>query len=288
MSRPDASVRQKTFPYTWEQAIEILRADPEHRELIESAYLTSDIIENARRFAASDEFATTLTLVRRYAPRAARVLDVPGGNGIATYAFATNGYSLSTVEPDGSDSVGRGAIQRVLDHHGLASNVVAAFGEALPFGDRSFDVVYVRQGLHHARDLGKMVSEYARVLDAGGLLVACREHVVDNYGESLKRFLDSQVDHQLYGGENAFLLKDYQRAISDAGLDLLETIPPYDSPINLHPNTPAVLEEKIVRTAVGQLMTKVLPEAAVRRIGFWALKHSRRPGRLYSFVALKP
>lgn len=284
---PPPAAAPKRFPCTWEQAIERLRADPQHRAMIEASYLTADVVENARRFGAGEEFDATLALIARHVPGAAKVLDVPGGNGIATYAFASRGFEVSTVEPDGSASVGRGAIRRVLDHYGLQADIVAAYGEALPFPAGYFDVVYVRQGLHHAKDLRRMVAEYARVLRPGGLLLGCREHVVDNYGESLQRFLDSQVDHQLYGGENAFTLADYRAAIESAGLALVEVIEPYDSPINLHPNSVPELGRKVLETTAGRLLRKVLPDRTVVAIGLWQLKRSRRPGRLHTFVARK-
>ncbi len=276
----------KTFPYSWGEAIEILRQDPQHRQLIYDAYLTSDLHENCRRFAQSAEFAETLELIKKYRPDARDVLDIPAGNGIATYALARAGYDVVAVEPDPSASVGRGAIATSLSGAGLKAKIVDAFGEKLPFNSDSFDAIYVRQGLHHARDLKAMVSEYARVLRRGGVLLACREHVVDNYGSSLQDFLDAQADHQLYGGENAFTLPDYSAAFVDAGLNVVEEIGPYDSPINLHPNTPESLTDKICGSVPGRMLGLVLPKSLVSRLGMWQLKRSNRPGRLYSFVAL--
>ena len=275
------------YRYTWEQAIEVLRQDPRHRALVHDAYLTSDLTDNCNRFAASDEFAATLRLIQGYRPDARKLLDVPGGNGIATLAFARNGFDVTSVEPDPSDSVGRGAIRACLDSAGLRASIVDAYGEDLPFKDSDFDVVYVRQGLHHARDLPAMLTEYARVLRPGGLLVAAREHVVDDYGPSLQSFLDSQVDHQLYGGENAFARDDYHAAITKAGLALRQEFGPYDTPINLHPNTPEILREKILRSGPGRLLAKVFPENVIYQIGMWRLRRAKRPGRLYTFVATK-
>jgi hypothetical protein len=131
-----------------------------------------------------------------------------------------------------------------------------------------------------------MLREYARVLRSGGLLLGCREHVVDNYGASLQNFLDSQVDHQLYGGENAFTLSDYRAAFTGAGLNIVQEIGPYDSPINLHPNTAETLADKICESAPGRILGSVLPKSVVSKIGMWQLRRSNRPGRLYSFVAL--
>jgi SAM-dependent methyltransferase len=279
-------LQEKTFPYSWEEAIDLLRQDAQHRELIFDAYLTSDLRGNCHRFAESEEFADVLRLIRAYRPSARDILDVPAGNGIATYAFARAGMNVVAVEPDPSASVGRGAIVTSLATENLEARIVDAFGEKLPFESASFDVVYVRQGLHHARDLKAMLREYARVLRPGGLLLGCREHVVDNYESSLRDFLASQVDHQLYGGENAFTLADYHAAFSEAHLSILDEFGPYDSPINLHPNTPDRLAAKICESAQGRILCLLLPKSLVLRLGMWRLRQSKRPGRLYSFVAL--
>lgn len=279
---------QKAFRYSWEQAIDLLRRDPRHQQLIFDAYLTSDLQGNCRRFAESDEFAETIGLIRAHRPNARDVLDVPAGNGIATYAFVKAGFDVVAVEPDSSPSVGRGAIASTLEATGLQARIVAAFGEKLPFQTGSFDVVYVRQGLHHAHDLKAMLREYARVLRRGGLLLGCREHVVDNYEASLRDFLASQVDHQLYGGENAFTLVDYRSAFVDADLTMIEEFGPYDSSINLHPNTAESLVDKISESVPGKILGLVLSRSLVGRLGMWRLRRSKRPGRLYSFVALAP
>jgi SAM-dependent methyltransferase len=278
--------QEKIFPYSWEEAIEILRNDPQHQELIYDAYLTSDLLGNCRRFARSAEFAEVLSLIQFHRPRARDVLDIPAGNGIATFAFADAGFNVVAVEPNPSASVGRGAIETVLSAANLEAGIVDAFGENLPFESGKFDVVYVRQGLHHAHDLKAMLGEYARVLRAGGLLLGCREHVVDDYGASLRHFLDAQVDHQLYGGEAAFTLSDYRAAFANAGFGIVQEIGPYDSPINLHPNTPESLAVRICESGPGRILGLVLPKSLVSRVGMWQLRRSNRPGRLYSFVAL--
>lgn len=276
------------YPYTWEQAIEILRRDPQHQQLVFDAYLTADVHENCRRFHEGKEFAETLALLRKFARDFRTVLDIPGGGGIATYAFAKSGYAVTAVEPDPSPSVGRAAIASALKVGELNARVVAAFGEKLPLDDATFDVVYVRQGLHHAHDLAAMLRELARVLKPKGLLLAAREHVVDNYGRSLRRFLDSQVDHQLYGGENAFTLADYRQAFAGPGLTTLLELGPYDSEINIYPNDIETLRRKILDSIPGRLLKWIVPADVVTSIGMWQLKVARRPGRLFTFLAQKP
>ena len=280
-------MNKKEFKYSWEEAIELLRQDPQHQELIVNSYLTTKLVENCQRFAQGDEFAEVLKLLENFAPSKSVLLDMPGGNGIATYAFAKAGFQVTTVDPNPSETVGRGAIQHVMNECSLQANIVDAYGEKLPFQSNSFDIVYVRQGLHHAGNLKAMLQEIARVLRPGGVLLACREHVVDNYRESLEQFLDSQPDHQLYGGENAFTLKDYRQAISASRLQMLLELKPFDSPINMYPNTPEMLRKKILQTLPGRLLGMVFPEGLVARLGLWMARRRKSPGRLYSFMAKK-
>jgi len=280
--------REAQNQYSWEQAIEILRSDPAHKSLIYDAYLTADLTDNCRRFYSSSEFKASLDLLRQHIADFETVLDMPGGNGIATVAFAKSGFEVTAVEPDESMTVGRGAITYNLRQEGLSANVVDAFGENLPFADHNFDVVYVRQGLHHAKDLFRMTAEIFRVLKPGGLLLAVREHVVDNYHGSLRRFLESQIDHQLYGGENAFTLVDYRSAFSAAGLMPVIELAPYDSPINMYPNDSSTLRSKILDSRSGRFLRTIMPANFVARMGLWRLKTRKAPGRLYSFLLRKP
>jgi len=151
----------------------------------------------------------------------------------------------------------------------------------------TFAVVYVRQGLHHASNLPKMLKEMARVLRPGGLLVACREHVVDDYNQSLKAFLDAQVDHQLYGGENAFTLPDYLAAIRKSGLKLISKIAPYDSEINFYPENREAWETRISNSLPGKTLGILLPKSIVMTLARFALNRRKSPGRLYTFIARK-
>ncbi len=272
---------------SWEETILLMQSMDEHRQLIKDAYLTDDLIDNCERFSNSAEFENELEIINKYKSDSETILDIPGGNGLATYAFAKRGYRVTTVEPDASNLVGRGAIKYVLENKKLVANVVDAYGEDLPFADNSFDVVFVRQGLHHARDLVKMISEYYRVLKRGGILLAAREHVVDNYEDSLKRFLDSQADHKYYGGENAFTLNDYLSAIENSNLKMEEVIYPYDSMINIYPLTIDLIHEKIMSSKTAMFLNKFLNKETIIKLGMFHLKRKNIPGRLHTFVARK-
>lgn len=285
----DGSEMDDKAKYTWEEAVRILRDADEHRALIYNSYLTSDLVDNCRRFHASSEFEETLRILNKHISPGSNVLDIPAGNGIATYAFVKEGFAVTSVEPDPSDTVGRGAIEFVLNAENMHDNVtiINGYGENIPLANETFDAVYVRQGLHHARDLQKMVNEINRVLKKGGVLIASREHVVNNYNGSLKAFLDSQPDHQLYGGEFAYTHRDYKKALAIGGFTIIGDMGPYDSIINMFPSSLEDFRHRILASVIGKALARVLPTNMVCNMGIWCLKKLKRPGRLHTFVALK-
>ena len=107
-----------------------------------------------------------------------------------------------------------------------------------------FEIVYVRQALHHANDLNLFVKAATRLLKQGGIFMAVREHVI--YNEKDKEwFLSSHPLQKFYGGENAFTLLEYELAFKGAGLSLLKKFGHYESVINYSPlNAADVLQLK--------------------------------------------
>lgn len=289
-SAPDLDgLQAEPQPLSIDDAIRTLRRDPGCAHLVRDAYLGRDVADSARRFAASAEFAAVCRLVGERA-RGALVLDLGAGTGIASMAWLAAGASrVMALEPDPSDEVGRGAIAR-LDPAGRIE-VLDGVGEAIPLPDASVDIVYARQVLHHARNLPQLVSEVARVLVRGGYFLACREHVVDD-ARQLAAFLAQHPVHQLAGGENAFALPEYVAAIDRSGLRVQRVIGPLESVINAFPtfdSEAALLEaprHALVRRFgwAGRVAARV--PVVVRLVQ--ARMAGRDPGRLYSFVAVKP
>jgi 2-polyprenyl-3-methyl-5-hydroxy-6-metoxy-1,4-benzoquinol methylase len=279
---PDSAVASMTV----EQAVLRLRADPSQAALVRDAYLGADVREAAERFLASGEFSAVRALLGGRL-RGLRVLDLGAGAGIASYAFARSGARVVALEPDPSDVVGRGATRRAC--LGLPVQIVAGFGEDLPFAGRAFDVVYARQVLHHTRDLRRTVAECARLLKADGILVASREHVVDDERQ-LAEFRRSHPIHQLAGGENAFPLDAYLDALRGARLRELRAFGPWDTVINAFP---AVTDDAGLRGLPRSLLEGrfgILGRVAAMAPGItalvrWRLERQRSPGRLYTFVA---
>jgi SAM-dependent methyltransferase len=218
-------------------------------------------------------------------------LDVGGGRGIASYALARDGFSVTTIEPDPSALVGAEAIRSLAAETGLAIEVVEESSERLPFEDNRFNVVFARAVLHHTKSLTAACSEFHRVLKPGGILLAIREHVLSQKAD-LPAFLEAHPLHHLYGGENAYLLDEYMGAIEQAGFTDLRAIPYWHSAVNFAPYTLRSLQRELVSRiglglpGIGGFAARLVGLPAV----WWGLQRvltrlDQRPGRSYSFVA---
>jgi 2-polyprenyl-6-hydroxyphenyl methylase / 3-demethylubiquinone-9 3-methyltransferase len=106
-----------------------------------------------------------LTEELRLAPVGLHVLDIGCGGGLLAEEFARLGCLVMGVDPSEESLV---AARAHAADQGLAIGYQGALGEALPFGDASFDVVYCCDVLEHVNDVPQVIAETARVLRAGG------------------------------------------------------------------------------------------------------------------------
>jgi SAM-dependent methyltransferase len=274
---------------TWEDAVVWLRNQPAQRQLVLDAFYDDPLASAAERYFRSSEWQEVARLLRG---RTGTALDVGAGRGIASYALAREGFSVTALEPDPSPIVGAGAIRALAIETGLRIHVVQEFSERLPFAENSFELVFARAVLHHTTDLEKACREMFRVLRPQGIFIAAREHVISRDAD-LGRFLDQHPLHHLYGGENAFLLGQYTGALRNAGFENVEVLRPLKSPINLFPYTDDSLREAVVaklsqKIPIGPLWRAVIsPTPIFASLLSLAEYFDNRPGRLYSFVCRK-
>lgn len=106
-----------------------------------------------------------LQMVRRWAPLAGRrVLDVGCGLGMYTNAFGHYTPHVYGVEIEFERAQQAWTAGRV-------RGVAVAPGEALPFPDECFDVLFNHEVLEHVADDAQMVAEMVRVCRVGGRIV---------------------------------------------------------------------------------------------------------------------
>lgn len=278
---------------SYENAVAWMRAQPEHSDLVKLCYLDEDNLVAARRFASSEEFAA-LNRLLKLSPSAAklRILDIGCGNGIASYSFASLGHKVIAVDSDASRDVGIGATARLAPTSNNGSILAAqAVAESLPFGGATFDVIYIRQALHHFADLRKGLAECSRVLRANGVLLATREHVVSDEAQ-LEIFLKEHLLHKFHGGEHAYRLEEYLETFKLAGLAIVKYFGPFDTVINHFPTSNADINAQLnrrVEERLGRLAARV-----ISRVGLAETLYRRRlsrkcdfAGRMFSFLAVK-
>lgn len=262
---------------SWEEAVSWLKRQPDQTELVRACFYDDPLMAAAERYAASSEWQAVRTLI---SPSLGKALDVGAGRGISAFALARDGWDTVALEPNSSAEVGSGAVRNLAAEAGLHIEVVENWGERLPFPDSSFDLVHCRQVLHHAQNLPQLCREIGRVLKPGGTFIATREHVISRR-EDLAIFLADHPLHKLYGGENAYLLQEYLDAIQGGNMVLTAVLNPFQSDINLYPETVVGLKQRIAIKL--HLPVALIPDVALG----WMGAMNQMPGRLYTFVGHK-
>ena len=187
--------------------------------------------------------------------------------------------------------MGAGAIAALPAVGGLPIEVFTELGPRLPFADAAFDAVFARQVLHHVPDLEQTMRELFRVLRPGARALAIREHVASDARE-LALFRAQHPLHHLYGGENAHPLESYIGTAKAAGFIVEEVWGPIESILNFFPGTEAARQTRVRAVCARRFLGlgRFLPDtpgfaaASLRRF----TRRDRTPGRIFSFLLLKP
>jgi 2-polyprenyl-6-hydroxyphenyl methylase / 3-demethylubiquinone-9 3-methyltransferase len=102
----------------------------------------------------------------RFRTSGARALDIGCGGGLMAEEVARMGFVVTGIDP------AEAAIDVAADHarrSGLNIAYQVGAGEALPFDDGQFDLVYCCDVLEHVVDVPSVIAESARVLRPGGV-----------------------------------------------------------------------------------------------------------------------
>ena len=131
-------------------------------EQSDPAYFYGNLAEDTAQFIASLYSDRVVGGAPAAALHNARILDVGGGPGFFSEAFTARGSTYITVEPD----VGEMAAANI-----EVPGSVRGSGDALPFTDASFDIVYSSNVAEHMPNPWDMGDEMLRVTRPGGLVV---------------------------------------------------------------------------------------------------------------------
>lgn len=173
---------------------------------VERNFLDEDLTCAARRYAQSHEFSRVLSTLRPHLRPGARLLDLGAGRGLTSLALAEAGLNVTSIEYDPSDVVGVGA-QMELDR-GPRWTAIRGDALQLPFRSSSFEVAFCRSLLHHLSDLDQGLAEIWRILEPGGVFLACNEHVLALFSNG-EKFLRAHPAVAFGVDENAYYTLTY-------------------------------------------------------------------------------
>lgn len=268
----------------WDETIKHVRGRAEFSDLIYFSYLSEDLKDNVERYKASEEYAEVMKLITNCRCDIKKILDVGSGNGISAVSFALDGFNVVAVEPDKSKTVGAGAIKILKRAYSLNNlRIIESIAEEADIKNEDFDMVFVRQALHHASDLDKFVRNITQYLKKDGLFIAVREHVI--FDEKDKQiFLKTHPLNRFYGGENAFTKDEYLTAFKKAGLNIVSIFRYFDSVINFFPMSSENAINIKSQNALGKILKKLAKILLKRK---YIMDERDIPGRMYSFIAVK-
>lgn len=133
---------------------------------------------------AATRFSDNATIAGELVPTVdRRLLDIGCGAGKFTRLMAQRGAEVSGI--DANPEVIAEA-QRAAAEAGLAIAFYHGRGEALPFADRSFDIVVFSNSLHHMGDMDGALQDAARVLAPDGFLYVMEPVAWGDYHEATK------------------------------------------------------------------------------------------------------
>src|SRR5687768_13276660 len=95
----------------YERSVSAYRADPSMRAFLEQNYLDEDLDAAVARYSTSDEFQEIRAFLRPYVQPGSCIADLGSGRGLTSLALAQSDFSVVSVEYDGSNVSGTGALR---------------------------------------------------------------------------------------------------------------------------------------------------------------------------------
>lgn len=235
--------------------------------------ITTHPVGSADFFADLDEYHfEKLHHLLRVIPfdsyRGRRVLEVGCGAGTDLARFARGGAIVTGV--DTAPSAIELARQN-FGQQGLTAELRVADGEALPFADGSFDLVYAHGVVQYAADDRRLVGECRRVLAPGGEAVFQVYNKV-SWLNALSKIMKVGLEHQDAPVLRKYTPAAFRRLMTDAGFtDVRVVFERFPVKSRLHGGWKGFVFNNVF---VG--LFNALPRAFVRRFGWHLLGFCRK------------
>ena len=166
-----------------------------------------------------------LFIISAAEPIEGRILEVGTGKGYLTIEIAQKGHCLTSSD---IDEQGQNIAKRNLAYRGLLDrvNFVIQNGEKMTFNDRSFEVIFCVNTLHHLKESEKVLAELDRILNIKGKLI------LSDFTERSFKIMDKV--HESEGGKHEVVGWSLGKAavyLGDRGLSVREVSDDYQSVI---------------------------------------------------------
>lgn len=260
---------------------------PHLRDFLIISYRSGHVTDDARNFYASAEFKEIIEILGRLGKGPGRMhhlLDVGCGNGAMSYAFARAGYAVTGIDISEGKLAGLQGARSLIGLDDVHFRVINGNMEALTMSDK-FDVVFMRQALHHSSDPEATVQGLSRLLVPGGVFCAIREHVILNQRQ-FSQFLANHPFQAITQDEHAYTLSTYRSAFRKGGLVRRVELYPFDSDINFYPGS----HTELIRYLSAKIHIDLKRHLRLRQmvLRLLAYKHQLQRDQLYSFFYQKP
>lgn len=210
------------------ELLDFLTRKPSYSILLEIAETDPVLVSSIVEFAKSEEFGETINLVGKYSPYAKNILEIGASNELSGINLAFHGYNVMVVSPVTLLFPNSFKLIETLPLDGSVSFIHDFKALVTPFPE-SYDIIYVRQRMHQAEDLGKFINQCVKQLKPDGVIISMRDDIViDGEQAALKG------GKALLGKDvsliNNFSSDQYKQAMLAAGLHVLEEMKYFQLP----------------------------------------------------------
>ncbi len=169
--------------------------------------------------------------MREFAPPPARVLELGCGSGWFSWLLARAGYDMHLCDFEANSlTLGMG-----LTHPNIGEGRrIVADARYAPFADGTFDVVVMKEFVHHVEDFEALFREAGRVLRDGGVLAVMEPTM------SVLKWLYTWRHPDPHEGHRLTWARRYLRTLGELGLEPVYVGAIYDNRVPRNPLVRAV------------------------------------------------